>query len=138
MRLQEGGCHHFQCFLASFIPPSALLKPCQKTHRMSVVAVESKRQRLLTSQIGLGEPQRYFYFVSGLSSVRQGAEGTDRTGALPTVSWPEHAAMETGDVVVTVEHCHGCHRHRMTTRHDPEVSQQLNSSTRQLRRIIVR
>eukprot|EP00752_Nemacystus_decipiens_P009585 g8564.t1 len=29
--------------------------------------------------------------------------------------------METGDVVVTVEHCHGCHRHRMTTRHDPEV-----------------
>lgn len=38
------------------------------------------------------------------------------------VSWPEHIAMEAGDVVVTVEHCHGCHRHRMTTRHDPEVN----------------
>ena len=44
-------------------------------------------------------------------------------GEIPTVSWPEHAAMETGDVVVTVEHCHGCHNHRMTTRHDPEVNE---------------
>lgn len=43
-------------------------------------------------------------------------------GELPTISWPEHGAMEAGDVVITVEHCHGCHRHRMTTRHDPEVS----------------
>lgn len=38
-----------------------------------------------------------------------------------TVPWPEYAAMEPGDVIVTVEHCHGCRGHRMTTRHDPEV-----------------
>ncbi|CAN0394711.1 unnamed protein product, partial [Ectocarpus sp. 12 AP-2014] len=48
-------------------------------------------------------------------------QGDGLASAVPTVSWPEHAEMEKGDVVVTVEHCHGCHRHRMTTRHDPQV-----------------
>ncbi|CAM9715266.1 unnamed protein product [Ectocarpus fasciculatus] len=55
-----------------------------------------------------------------VETVRQ-EKGNGLAGAVPTVSWPEHAEMEKGDVVVTVEHCHGCHRHRMTTRHDPEV-----------------
>lgn len=40
---------------------------------------------------------------------------------MATMAWPEHGFIESGDVVVTVEHCHECHGHRMTTRHDPEV-----------------
>lgn len=64
----------------------------------------------------------YINFVSDQMPVQQGAGGGGSAGAVPTVSWPEYAAIETGDVVVTVEHCHGCHRHRMTTRHDAEVS----------------
>ncbi|CAM9779163.1 unnamed protein product, partial [Ectocarpus sp. 4 AP-2014] len=55
-----------------------------------------------------------------VETVRQ-EKGDGLASAAPTVSWPEHAEMEKGDVVVTVEHCHGCHRHRMTTRHDPQV-----------------
>ncbi|CBN79144.1 conserved unknown protein [Ectocarpus siliculosus] len=55
-----------------------------------------------------------------IETVRE-EKGDGLASAVPTVSWPEHAEMEKGDVVVTVEHCHGCHRHRMTTRHDPEV-----------------
>ncbi|CAN0040980.1 unnamed protein product [Ectocarpus sp. 8 AP-2014] len=55
-----------------------------------------------------------------IETVRE-EKGNGLASAVPTVSWPEHAEMEKGDVVVTVEHCHGCHRHRMTTRHDPQV-----------------
>ncbi|CAB1117179.1 unnamed protein product [Ectocarpus sp. CCAP 1310/34] len=54
--------------------------------------------------------------------------GDGLASAVPMVSWPEHAEMEKGDVVVTVEHCHGCHRHRMTTRHDPQPIQPSNPS----------
>lgn len=62
---------------------------------------------------------------------RKGAiDAPGLAGDVPTVSWPEHAAMETGDVVITVEHCHGCHRHRMTTRHDPEVNKVQSSGCR--------
>lgn len=61
--------------------------------------------------------------VSSLLLPKKGdIDGAGPAGEVPTVSWPEHAAMETGDVVITVEHCHGCQRHRMTTRHDPEVN----------------
>ncbi|CAN0371511.1 unnamed protein product, partial [Discosporangium mesarthrocarpum] len=29
--------------------------------------------------------------------------------------------LEEGDVVVTIEHCHGCQQHQMTTRHDSQA-----------------
>lgn len=60
-------------------------------------------------------------FVSAFA-LKGVIDGAGPAGEIPTVSWPEHAEMETGDVVVTVEHCHSCHGHRMTTRHDPEVN----------------
>ncbi|CAM9703866.1 unnamed protein product, partial [Hapterophycus canaliculatus] len=59
-------------------------------------------------------------------------KGAGHSGAPPTVAWPEHAEMERGDVVVTVEHCHSCHRHRMTTRHDPEVYRRHANAVKEL------
>eukprot|EP00904_Undaria_pinnatifida_P012546 jgi/Undpi1/8421/HiC_scaffold_25.g10889.m1 len=58
-----------------------------------------------------------FFFFLAVSRGR--LDGGLRNVA--TMAWPEHGFIESGDVVVTVEHCHECHGHRMTTRHDPEV-----------------
>lgn len=41
--------------------------------------------------------------------------------APPLIVWSEYRDLAPGDVLMTVEHCHKCHQHRATTRHDEQV-----------------
>ena len=50
-------------------------------------------------------------------------------------SWPEFAFLQAHDVVITIEHCHNCHRHQFKTRHDS--SKYLNLA-REYRDILIR
>ena len=50
--------------------------------------------------------------------------GSGYEGALPlscVMHWPEYHEMEDGDAVITIEYCHNCELHSLTTRHDPDV-----------------
>ncbi|CAM9875024.1 unnamed protein product, partial [Phaeothamnion confervicola] len=36
-------------------------------------------------------------------------------------TWPEYRSLTPGDVLVTIEYCHACERHRMTFRHNADT-----------------
>lgn len=105
---QTGGKHRSR---SSSPPPYlfALSKSIMKTREREEVMRYSPprpRSRTVTKRNGRG--------VGIITRSSGSAE-------LTTVTWPEHKALQPGDVVITVEHCHNCRSHQSTTRHDDRV-----------------
>lgn len=42
-------------------------------------------------------------------------------GVPPPLKWPEEQSLSPGDILVTVEHCAACARHRMSLHHKAEA-----------------